>query len=88
MRGPGENQSARTIKYRVLDERPDLKSKWCKRRLECGAQEKTHLRGLETGGYKEMLSILADQQEPLVCEREGGEGFAGSRPMRTAVHIT
>jgi hypothetical protein len=35
------NQFERTRKYSVLDERPDLRSKCCRRRekVECGAQE-------------------------------------------------
>jgi hypothetical protein len=36
------------------------------------------------GGYKEMSSILADQQRPSYM----GGGGAGSQPMRTAVQIT
>jgi hypothetical protein len=41
------------------------------------------------GDYKEMSSILVDQIAPLVYESKcGGGEVAGSRPMRTAVHIT
>ncbi len=36
------------------------------------------------GGYKEMSSILADQEPKC----GGRRGVAGSHPMRTAVHIT
>jgi hypothetical protein len=41
MRGSGDNQSvsARTKKYRVLDESPDLKSKCCRRRLSGSPKE-------------------------------------------------
>jgi hypothetical protein len=41
------------------------------------------------GGYKEILSILSDQQRPsYMSPNAGGGGVAGSQPMRTAAHIT
>ncbi len=50
------------------------------RRVYCG----------ETGVYKEMSSILADQYSAIVYKpksgRGGGRGGAGSQPMGTAVH--
>ena len=41
------------------------------------------------GSYKEMSSILADQQRPSYMSPNagGGGGVAGSQPMRTAVHM-
>ncbi len=43
----------------------------------------------QTGSYKEMSSILANQWRPSYMSLNAGEGgIVGSRPMRTAVHIT
>jgi hypothetical protein len=43
---------------------------------------------LEPGGYREMSSILADQERALVYEPKcsGKGGVPGSQPMNTAVH--
>ncbi len=42
-----------------------------------------------SGGFKEMSSILPDQQRPSnMSANSGGGGVSGSQPMRTAMHIT
>ena len=45
---------------------------------------------LQSGGYKELSSILADQYLPRIRVQMwgagGGGGVAGSQPMSTAVH--
>ncbi len=41
----------------------------------------------DPGDYKEMSSILVDQQHPSYMSPNAGR-VTGSQPMRTAVHIT